>query len=223
MELGVDLVGIADLDRLRDYSTVPSSLLEGFSRGVSIGIKLTDSVIDDLPESRPLYAHQYKEVNGQLDRIAFRLARYLEESEGTALPVPASSIVNEGHWRSFISHKAVARATGLGWIGKSLLLINPEFGPRVRWATIFTDLELEPGQPVENRCGSCTDCIESCIVDAFEDCGFKDYPRDRSSCMDADRCARKLEEFAGDPDIGEMVCGICIKACPWGSTENLPL
>jgi epoxyqueuosine reductase QueG len=213
--LGADLVGIADLDRLRNYETTPPDLLEGFTRGISVGVKLTDRVIDDLPDSRPLYAHQYGEANDLLNRISFRLARFIEGENARAQPLPASKIVPEGLWRSFISHKAVARAAGLGWIGKSLLLINPEYGPRVRWATVLTDLDLEPGKPVENKCGDCRECIDACIVDAFRDSGFEDYPEDRSSCFDVDVCADKLEEFAADPDIGEMVCGICIKACPW--------
>lgn len=214
-EMGADLVGVADLTSLRDYETAPPGLLEGFTRGISVGVKLTDRVIDDLPDSRPLYAHQYGEVNDLLNRISFRLARFIEEENHRVQPLPASKIVDQGHWRSFISHKAVARAAGLGWIGKSLLLINPEYGPRVRWATVLTDLDLEPGKPVENKCGACTECIEACIVDAFTDSGFEDYPEDRSSCFDVDGCADKLEDFAEDPDIGEMVCGICIKACPW--------
>ena len=219
-DMGADLVGVADLDRLRDYETIPSDLLRGFTRGISVGVKLTDPVIDDLPDSRPLYAHQYKEVNDFLDRISFNLSRSIEQKDGKAQPLPASKIVTEGHWRSFISHKAVARAAGLGWIGKSLLLINPEYGPRVRWATVLTDLDLEPDRSVENKCGACTECIDACIVDAFDDSGFEDYPDDRSSCFDVDSCANKLEDFARNPDIGQMVCGICIKACPWGADKN---
>ncbi|MEF8725648.1 MAG: 4Fe-4S double cluster binding domain-containing protein [Candidatus Bipolaricaulota bacterium] len=218
-ELGADRFGVGDLDILQDYPTVPPDLLKGFTSGISIGIKLTDPVIDALPDSRRLYANQYRVVNDKLNDISFQLAKFIEENRGRAQPVPASKVVSEGHWQSFISHKAVARAAGMGWIGKSLMLINPDYGPRLRWATILTDLDLDWGEPIKNKCGDCTECVEACIVDAFEDSGFEDYPRNRRSCFDVDSCARKLEEFADDPDIGSMVCGICIKACPWGSTE----
>jgi len=221
-DIGADLVGVADLDQLRTYPTLPADLLKGFTTGISLGVKLTDSVIDGLPDSRPLYAHLYREVNSELDRISFRLARLIEKKGAKAQPVPASKVVDGENWRSFISHKAVARAAGLGWIGKSLLLINPKYGPRIRWATVLTDLELETGQPPANKCGDCQDCLEACVVDAFEGYGFKDYPEDRDTCFDADECARKLGEFADDDNIGSMVCGICIKACPWGANEGSP-
>ena len=215
-ELGADLIGIADLDELRDYPTSPDSLLDGYRRGISLGARLTDPAIDNLPESRPLYAHQYRKVNEELDRISYRLAKAIEKYGFKAQPLPASEIISDAHWRSYISHKAVARAAGLGWIGKSLLLVNPDFGPRIRWATVLTDMELEAGAPLENKCGTCIDCIEGCIVNAFEDAGFDDYPDDRNEYFDVDGCAEKLEEFAKDPNIGSMVCGICIKVCPWG-------
>ncbi|MEF8849577.1 MAG: 4Fe-4S double cluster binding domain-containing protein [Candidatus Bipolaricaulota bacterium] len=220
-KLGADRVGVGDLKGLRDYPTVPPDLLEGFTRGISVGVKLPDPVIDELPDSRPRYAYQYRQANDKLDRISFQLGRFVEKAGARAKSIPASKIADEGHWQSFISHKAVARVAGLGWIGKSLLLINPEYGPRVRWATVLTDLELETGRPVENKCGGCTKCLEACIVDAFEDSGFENYPRDRSFYFAVDRCARKLEDFADDPEVGSMVCGICIKACPWG-TEGGP-
>ncbi len=220
MDLGADRFGIADLEMLSSYPTVPPDLLEGFTRGISVGVKLTDPVIDSLPDSRPLYAEQYRLVNDSLDRISFRLARFIEEEGNKALQIPATKIVSKGHWRSFVSHKAVARAAGLGWIGKSLLLINPEYGPRLRWATVLTDMDLDASGPVESKCGNCVECVDACIVDAFEDSEFEGYPRNRDSCFEVDRCARKLEDFANDPQVGSMVCGICIKACPWGSVKD---
>ena len=43
-----------------------------------------------------------------------------------------------------ISHKAVARTEGIGWQGKSLLIVSPQYGPRIRLATVLTDMPLEP-------------------------------------------------------------------------------
>ncbi len=67
-----------------------------------------------------------------------------------------------------ISHKAVARMAGLGWQGKSLLLINPEYGPRVRLVTILTDMPLTPDGPVKNRCGACLECVQACPASAIK-------------------------------------------------------
>ena len=213
--LGADVFGVADLDLIRDYPAYPESLMDGFTRGIVIGVKLSDAVFDGLPATRPLYAKQYQVANDRLDRMAFELARKIESAGFKAIPIPASKMLRDLHWSSFISHKAIARAAGVGWIGKNLLLITKEFGPRIRMATILTDMPLEAGEPVKRRCGRCRECIESCIAGALKESDFEEYPV-RESAFDVDRCAERLKEFASDPDIGYMVCGICVKVCPWG-------
>ncbi len=213
--LGADVFGVADLDYLRDYPTYPDGLLDGFSRGIVVGVKISDAVFDGLPETRALYARQYTVANEILDRIAFKIVRFIEKRGFNAIPIPASKKLKDGHWSSFISHKAIARAAGLGWIGKNLLLITKEYGPRIRMASVLTDMPLETGEPVKRRCGRCTECIESCIVNALKDVDFVDFPK-REDVFDVDRCADRLNEFASDPDIGVMVCGMCVKVCPWG-------
>lgn len=215
-ELGADIFGVADLRQLRDHQTYPKNLLEGFTRGVSIGIKLGDEVLDGLPDTLPLYADCYRIANDKLDQITFELTRFINRKGYSALAIPASKVLDDTYWMSFISHKAVARAAGIGWIGKSLLLINQRYGPRIRIATVLTNMPLEVGEPVGRRCGECTDCIENCMVGAFKDSDFQDYPKSREEVFDIDGCAKKLKELADNPDIGYMVCGICVKVCPWG-------
>ncbi len=218
--LGADVFGVADLELLKDYPVYPENLLEKFIRGIVIGVKLSDAVFDGLPETRGLYAKQYQVANDRLDRMAFEIARMIEKMGYNAIPIPASKMLKDLHWSSFISHKAVARAAGVGWIGKNLLLVTKEHGPRIRMATILTDMLLEPGEPVKRRCGKCRECIDSCIVNALKEVDFENYPK-REEVLDVDRCAEKLTEFASDPDIGFMVCGICVKVCPWGKRRKV--
>ncbi|WP_230972232.1 4Fe-4S double cluster binding domain-containing protein [Archaeoglobus neptunius] len=220
-DLGADVFGVADLDYVRGYETYPKTLLDGFDYGITIGVKLPDTVFDGLPESRPIYSREYVVANDILDNIAFRLSRFIEKMGYRALPIPASKIISKLYWRSYISHKAIARAAGVGWVGRNLLLITPEFGPRVRLASILTDMPLEAGKPLRNRCGVCRECIENCIVGALKYSDFADYPSSREDVFDVDTCASKLQEFAADPNIGTMVCGICIKVCPWGKKNKV--
>jgi len=214
--LGVDTFGIADLELLREYDTYPKDLLESYSTGVSIGLKIPDEVIEKLPESRPIYAKHYVIINDRLDFIAYTLSRFLESKKYKALPILASKPLKDFRWRSFISHRAIARTAGVGWIGKSLNLITKEYGPRIRFASILTNAPLESGNPSENKCGECQNCIDSCIVGALKNISFKNYPKERELALDTDKCVSKLQDFSKDPDIGVMVCGICLKACPWG-------
>ncbi|MFW6040570.1 MAG: 4Fe-4S double cluster binding domain-containing protein [Thermoplasmatota archaeon] len=215
LQLGADLFGIADLNLLNDVKTLPDNLLEGYTRGISIGVDLGKSVFKNLPESRPIYADIYRIANRKLDYIAYHLYKKIKNLGYEAITIPASKVLKDTHYRSFISHKSIARAAGLGWIGKSLLLVTKEYGPRVRLASILTDMELETGNPIKNKCGNCTSCIDNCIANALKDHDFQEYPTSRENCLDTNKCADKLKKFEEDPDVGEMICGICIKVCPY--------
>ena len=68
-----------------------------------------------------------------------------------SLPIPASQVLDRENWYAAISHKAVARMAGLGWQGKNLLLITPQFGSRVRLGTVLTEAPLFVDTPVKNR------------------------------------------------------------------------
>ena len=164
-DLGADLVGVADTQPLKQLTLDPPGLLDSFQWAIAIAIGLPKAVfeqIDDQPT--PLYASVYRSANRILDEIAFRAANLLQKDGFTGLPIPASQVLDRQNWFGAITHKAVGRMAGLGWQGKSLLLVNPEYGPRIRLATILTDAPLEPDSPMDNRCGDCTRCADACPV-----------------------------------------------------------
>ena len=116
--------------------------------------------------------------------------------------------------------RAVARAAGIGWIGKSLLLVTPEFGPRVRLATLLTDLEAPDCDEVEPDCGDCKECIEACPVGALREPADAAYPPPRGEVLDIEACRLQCERFAAQKALGADVCGVCIKVCPAASEQN---
>ena len=155
---GASLVGIADLDRLRGIETEPAELFEGFRRAVSIAVRLSDPVLDQITDRpTPLYSQHYQKVNALLDELALRVSLAIQKAGGRALPLPASQILDAERLTSYLSHKAVAVAAGVGWQGKSLLVVSPQHGPRIRLVTVLADLPLAPDAPLKNRCGGCTD------------------------------------------------------------------
>ena len=115
-----------------------------------------------------------------------------------------------------VSHRAVGRLAGLGWVGKSLMLVNPDYGPRFRMASVLTDMPLTPDNPLENRCGNCRLCAEACVAGAVKDTGTDAYYEKRSEAVDMDKCVAVLKEFKARPEIAAMVCGVCVKVCPYG-------
>ena len=60
-----------------------------------------------------------------------------------------------------------AAEAGIGWQGKSTMLLNRELGTWFFLAEIFTTLDLPPDSPQTNRCGSCTRCIDACPTGAI--------------------------------------------------------
>jgi epoxyqueuosine reductase QueG len=102
-----------------------------------------------------------------------------------------------------MSHKAIAARSGLGWIGKSGLLVTKRYGARIRLGSILTDAPSATGTPLPNGCGECTRCIRSCPAGAISESGY-----------DLEKCLAKLKTFAAIPGIGVHICGVCVKACP---------
>jgi len=220
---GADMVGVADLALLEGIQTEPADLLSGFTRAISIGVRLADGVMDQIVDRpTPIYQQHYFKVNALLDDVALRVAQWLQTAGGRALPIPASQLLNKAEWTSYISHKAVALASGLGWQGKSLLLVNRDCGPRVRLATVLTDLPLEPDKPVKNLCARCSECADACPAQAIKNVNTKYHYADRDEALEFDKCVARVTENASTiPFVEHPLCGVCIKVCPFGKPGGL--
>ncbi len=215
---GADLVGIADIEPLKELRVDPPWLLDPFTRAVSIAIKLPLATFEEIIDRpTPIYKSIYQTVNLILDQIAFNTAIALQDDGHYSLPMPASQVLDQENWYAAISHKAVARMAGLGWQGKNLLIITPQYGSRVRLATILTKAPLDVDGPVKNRCGDCTACQDACPSQAIKGVNTETHYKNRNEAMYFSRCVEKVTgEFAKIPEVGVPICGICIKVCPFG-------
>ena len=223
--LGADYYGVADLTDAHDVILMQGgSRVAEYPSAMVMGIGLLDTLVDLLPDrvdtaGAVLYRHYtYDVVNQALDQMALWVANTLQQEEFRAFPVPASKRTNDEHIAGIFSQKLAANRAGLGWIGKSCLLVTPERGPRVRWVSILTDAPLAPsGLPMEPRCGRCTACVDICPVHAFTGRPFSpDEPREaRFNAAACDQYFRELEG-SGRP----AVCGLCLYVCPYGRTKK---
>ena len=128
--------------------------------------------------------------------------------------------------------KVAAMLAGLGFIGHSTLVITPEYGPRVRWVAVLTDMFIEPDEPFSRDlcaeqplCKERDRCIHACPYSAIipgPSQGVK--PGEK---LVYDRCA-VAHEFdvapAGEWEAhirrvtprGTMECTLCNLSCPYG-------
>jgi epoxyqueuosine reductase len=220
-ELGADFFGVADITPVEDFiQNQGGDMVMGYPRAISIGIILLDTIVDQLPQrfDRSVAVnyrhHTYDIINLRLDMISSRISSLLQKEGHKALPIPASERYDDNELFAVFSHKLAANMAGLGWIGKSCLLITPEAGPRVRWTTILTEAPLTPtGEPIENGCGECTDCVDACPVSAFTGKKFR-ADENREVRYDAKKCEKYFKVME---DAGKIpVCGLCIYNCPKG-------
>ena len=109
-----------------------------------------------------------------------------------------------------------AGEAGIGWHGKSTMLLNDEQGTWFLLAELLTTLDLPPDGPVPARCGNCTRCLDACPTGAIR--------RDRPYQLDARLCVSYLTiEHKGPiplelrPLLGDRIygCDDCLEACPW--------
>ncbi|MCK4548264.1 MAG: epoxyqueuosine reductase [Candidatus Eisenbacteria sp.] len=206
--------GVADLTAARDYlAGVSEGYVVDLPRAISIAVPFPREIVDLLAEGPSrTYLYFYRQVNNRLNHIALEIDSILSGEGYRSFPVPASRREGRERIGSIFPHRLAANLAGIGWIGKSGLLIHPDVGPRLRLVTILTDAPLETSSPVEDRCGSCTVCIEACPGGAIgERVDCEDWQGNR---LDAAMCDRYLTEVRDRH--GVRVCGLCLAACPWG-------
>jgi epoxyqueuosine reductase len=223
-ELGADLFGVADLTIAKDFVCKQGGEFLGeFSRAISIGIRLLDAVVDELyrhddPPVSHTYTALYNSVNSRLDHVGLLLAKRIQEKGYKAYVVPASQTFDTDKLIAVFSHKLAANLAGLGWIGKSCLLITPSYGPRVRFATILTDAPLRAGSSIAEKCNDCRKCVSICPAKAFTGASFNpSEPREvRFNAHLCKSYRKRKKEKLGE----EFLCGLCVYVCPHGQTDK---
>lgn len=226
---GADFFGIADIAPAREaIREQGGGLVASFPRAVSIGLKLFHPIVDQLPlrheetaHARNYAHHCYTVINQRLDLIASRVADLLQKQGHRVYPVPASQTIDTVRNRGVFSNKMAAHMAGLGWIGKSCLLVTPENGPRCRWATVLTDAPLAPtGHPLDTRCGDCRECVDACPAQAFTGRNFREDEH-RDVRFDTQKCKAYREQC--NDQYGFRECGMCLWACPHGKAASRKL
>jgi len=230
---GISAFGVGYIEDLRPYfDAFPLEQTKGLSYGISIGVRVSDSVLKGIvigPTRH--YLHHYKMLNLLLDQTTLKLSLAIQNRGYNALPIPASQIIDWEKQTAHLSHKMIALRAGMGWIGRNNLLVHPDLGSKIRLATVLTDMPLKTDKPIETNpplspfakrgieeifekermefsgqdgCGDCRKCIEICPVSAIRET-YKEW--NKTACLE------KLKYFAKAHNVGQYICGLCVKVC----------
>jgi epoxyqueuosine reductase len=153
------------------------------------------------------------------DVLLARLKTLEQRLQQTLGPFQSRCYVDTGP----VVERLYAKFAGIGWIGKNTCIINQQLGSWLFLGVILSALELPaaPGMALpQDRCGSCTRCIDACPTGALTE----PYQ------MDASRCISYLtiEKRGPIPEplraqMGRQVfgCDICQDVCPWNRRAPL--
>lgn len=120
-----------------------------------------------------------------------------------------------------LAERAFAARAGLGWIGRSSMLLNELYGPWLLLGEILFTKDLPADEPVPDRCGTCTACVDACPTGAL----------DGEGGLDARKCLSywTIEHRGALPAtwasaIGHRAfgCDDCLAACPYPKASSLP-
>jgi epoxyqueuosine reductase len=207
---------MAYLERSRDRRTDPRCVLTGARAVISLAAAYPASELphaagqpqSSSPEGRIARYAQARDYHEVLAGPIRDLAGFVERIGGPKTLTRA--YVDAGP----ILERAFGQESGLGFIGKHTNLISRHLGNWFVLAEILTTLDLEPDTAQQNRCGSCTRCLEACPTRAIT-APFR---------LDARLCISYLTiELKGPiPEplrapIGDRIfgCDDCLAVCPW--------
>jgi epoxyqueuosine reductase len=188
----------------------PRRLVDGAQTVISV-LHNYYQPVDHAPEpevgkiSRYAWGDDYHDV---LKEKLFALYDWLDEAVGG---ISGRAFVDSAP----VLDKAWAARSGLGWVGKSTMLLNRQLGSFFFIGELIVDVPLPADGPVPDYCGSCTRCLDACPTGAL----------DAPYQIDANRCISYLTiEHRGaelpdgvSSEVGNWIfgCDICQDVCPW--------
>jgi len=213
---GADLCGITDMDDrwlytsrvdTRDMSEAPNDLPQGMTSVIVMGHQMEKDLVATYP-SALAGAATGREYSHEA-AVVMQLAAYIRN-----LGYEATASMND---TGLVIPYAVK--AGLGEYARNQLVITPEFGPRLRFSKIFTNLPLTHDTPkprgVRAFCDICTKCADACPVKALPfgppevgGSNISAIKGVRKWTSDAEKCFGFWAKMSSD-------CAICMRVCPF--------
>ena len=214
---GADLVGIGNLWEL------PPEIRNHMLIGICVAVSYPASVIKGIANlPTPEYNHWYNKLNQRLDKLVVLGSEFLQMQGFRAIPQTRQWVgTGEEDNNTVLPHKTIATRAGIGWIGKSALLVTNQYGSMIRISSILTDAPLETSPTINHsKCGDCMICVDACPANAISG-KIWEVGLCRDEFFDPDKCRKVARERAEKGFGGEnTICGKCIEVCPYTKQAN---
>lgn len=220
---GADLVGICANDERWIYTErfsattgggKPNDLPDGLTRVIVIGQSMDADLIQTAPSA--LSGTATGLGYSQDAAVLLGVAQYLRNLGYQAVPS-----MNDTALAIPFAIKA-----GLGEYGRHGLVITPEFGARLRFGKIFTDLPLAADEPrafgVKEFCEQCDRCAEACPASAIPAGEPVPVALNRSGLRGVRKWSVDGEACFGYWSKINSDCAICVRVCPWTRDYSRP-
>ena len=219
LNIGADLVGIAEVNPLWTYShrgEIFHENWEDWGKEIEVGHKyavvfaeeMGFEMIGPAPHTPTVMESMGDYAKGAY--IATQVAAFIAN-------MGYSATANHlRHYDAILPPLAVD--AGLGEVGRLGYLITKEFGPRVRVGAVTTDLPLVPDKPVdigvEHFCQICKKCAVCCPSNSI--------PMEEDQAETNGSLRWKLNDetcFEYWGKVGTDCC-ICMRVCPWSHART---
>lgn len=218
---GADLCGITDVDRRWHYSmrpdtkamkAVPNDMPDGMTHVIVMGHEMDKELVETYP-SALAGAATGREYSHEA-AIVMQLAAYIRNlgynavasMNDTALVIP------------------YAIKAGLGEYGRNQMVLTPEFGPRVRFSKIFTDMPMAVDAVKQlgltRYCHDCTICADACPPKALPKGAPKAASDSPSTVKGVKKWSANCEACFGYWAKIKTDCAICMRVCPFNQRSK---
>ncbi len=246
LENGAHLVGFAPVHRFEGapWGHHPADFMQDCKTVVSIASRILDRGLDhtrmmpqgsefipdehlrDVMQDYMWETESHGPTSDLLSSLALRAAMLLQDEGYGSLHFRSSNEDRYGQRAlgrrikentSIFSHKHAAVRAGLGEFGLNNLVITPEYGPRVRFASVITTAEIEPTPILKEKVClglSCGLCLKHCghlgvlTVGTISDSQTGEVWLNTVSVVDKNLCL----EISGI----NYCKGQCVRSCPVG-------
>ena len=206
---GVDIVRFVDISRFPKEQTL------GFEKAILFCIALTREYVLEIRNGKEIDYNkdEYLAKELKVEKLADCLADYICQKGFRAVSQSQESNLKNGYIEqayidpelrqgiSFLPLKAIAWTGGLGFIGKSNLLVTEQYGSAFAMCAVLTDASITPEDfpTIESKCGSCDACVVNCPAKALHGNEWT-IGSTRESIVDVSKCCCAL---------------MCMVHCPW--------